>query len=70
MNEALFEIASRYDVAEDRISEILTGMKLKNPEKPTKRQLEGFEKVCTLLKEGRVAATQKLTISCYNFSYF
>jgi hypothetical protein len=53
MNEALKEIASRYEVAEDRISEILSQMKVKNPEKPTKKQLEGFERVCTLLKEGK-----------------
>jgi hypothetical protein len=28
-------------------------MKVKNLEKPSKRQLEGFEKVCALLKEGK-----------------
>ncbi|NJO94387.1 MAG: hypothetical protein HC820_08720 [Hydrococcus sp. RM1_1_31] len=53
MNETLKEIASRYEVAEDRIPEILEKLPVKNPEKPTKKQIQGFEKVCTLIKEGK-----------------
>jgi uncharacterized protein YoaH (UPF0181 family) len=53
MNEALKEIANRYEVAEDKISEILEKLPVKNPEKPTKKQIQGFEKVCTLIKEGK-----------------
>ncbi|GFE72211.1 hypothetical protein [Chroococcus sp. FPU101] len=53
MNEAIKEIANKYEIIEERISEILAGMKVKNPGKPTKIQLEGFEKVCILIKEGK-----------------
>jgi hypothetical protein len=53
MNEALKEIASRYEVASDRIPEILEKLPLKNPEKPTKKQIQGFERVCSLIKEGK-----------------
>lgn len=53
MNNALKEIASKYSVSEEKIPEILAGMKIKDAQKPTKPQLEGFEKVCTMLKEGQ-----------------
>jgi len=53
MNEALKEIASRYEVAEDRIPEILEKLPVKNPEKPTKKQIYGFERICSLIKEGK-----------------
>lgn len=53
MNNALKEIASKYSVSEEKIPEILAGMKIKDAQKPTRPQLEGFEKVCTMLKEGQ-----------------
>ncbi len=53
MNDALKEIARKYAVSEEKISQILAGMKVKDVQKPSKPQLEGFEKVCTLLKEGK-----------------
>jgi len=53
MNNALKEIAGKYEVSEESIPEILTGMKVKDVQKPSKPQLEGFEKVCILLKEGK-----------------
>jgi hypothetical protein len=51
--EALKEIANKYEITEENILEIVAGIKVKNPEKPTKRQLEGFEQVCHFLKEGK-----------------
>jgi len=53
MNNALNEIAAKYEVSEEKIPEILAGMKVKDAQKPSKAQLDGFEKVCTLLKEGK-----------------
>jgi hypothetical protein len=53
MNNALKEIAAKYEVAEESIPEILSGMKVKDPQKPTKPQLEGFEKACTLIQQGQ-----------------
>lgn len=53
MNNALKDIATRYEVSEEKMLEILGRMKVKNAEKPSKPQIEGFEKVCTLLKEGK-----------------
>ncbi len=52
MNNVLKDIATRYEVSEEQMLEILARMKIKNAEKPSKPQTEGFEKVCTLLKEG------------------
>lgn len=53
MNNALKDIATRYEVSEEKMLEILGRMKVKNAEKPSKPQIEGFEKVCILLKEGK-----------------
>jgi uncharacterized protein YoaH (UPF0181 family) len=50
-NEALKEIVVKYDIAEDRISAILTALSIKT-EKPNDTQLKGFERVCQLMKEG------------------
>ncbi len=61
MNNALKEIAAKYGVAEENIPEILTGMKVKDAQKPSKAQLEGFEKVCAMLQEGK-PMDQALTI--------
>ena len=61
MNNALKEIAAKYNVAEENISEILAGMKVKDAQKPSKAQLEGFEKVCVMLQEGK-PMDQALTI--------
>lgn len=53
MNDNLKEIAQKYEVSEEQISEILTGMNVKKLDNPGKRQLEGLEQVCGLLKEGK-----------------
>lgn len=53
MNNALKEIACKYEVSEEEIPAILAGMKVKDAQKPSKPQLEGFEKVCRMLKEGQ-----------------
>lgn len=53
MNNALKDIATKYEISEEKMLEILAGMKVKNAEKPSKPQIEGFEKVCILLEEGK-----------------
>ncbi|MES1026214.1 hypothetical protein ABN584_25290 [Gloeocapsa sp. BRSZ] len=53
MNNTLKEIAAKYSVAEEIIPEILSGMKLKDSQRYSKSQLEGFEKVCTWLQAGK-----------------
>lgn len=53
MNNVLKDIATRYEISEEKMLDILARMKIKNAEKPSKPQIEGFEKVCTLLKEGK-----------------
>ncbi|WP_250126314.1 hypothetical protein [Chroococcidiopsis sp. CCMEE 29] len=56
MNNALKEIAAKYGVSEEKIPEILSGMKIKDAQKPSKPQLEGFEKICIMLQEGKPMA--------------
>lgn len=53
VNQAYKEIAYRYSVGEDKIPEILKGIKVsKGADKPTEEQLKGFEEVCKLLQSG------------------
>ena len=53
MNHALKEIAQKYEITEEQIAEILVGIGVKNIDNPGKRQLEGLEEVCVLIKEGK-----------------
>ncbi len=53
MNKKFLEIATKYEVAEENVRAILQGMKIKSTRKtPDDEQLEGFESICLLLKEG------------------
>ena len=53
MNDKLKEITQKYEVAEEQITEILVGIGVKNIDNPGKRQLEGLEQACVLIKEGK-----------------
>jgi hypothetical protein len=50
-NDTLKAIATKYNVAEDQISAILSALNIKT-EKPSEIQIIGFEKVCNLMKGG------------------
>ena len=53
MNKRFKEIATKYEMAEEISNQILAGLKIKNGNRtPSTLQLEGFESVCGLLKEG------------------
>lgn len=51
-NNSFKEIAKRYSIGEDQISEILESIKIKSSAKPSDEQLKGFEKVCQMIQSG------------------
>lgn len=53
MNSKLKNIASKYSINHDEIPYILDGLKVKDDKKLDDKQLEGFENVCRLLKQGQ-----------------
>ncbi len=53
MNKKYRDIATQYEIPEEISNQILAGLKIKNGNRtPSTLQLEGFESVCKLLKEG------------------
>ena len=53
MNKKYRDIATQYEIPEEISNQILAGLKIKNGNRTTSiLQLEGFESVCKLLKEG------------------
>ncbi len=53
MNSKLKNITSKYSIDHNEIPYILDGLKVKDDKKLDGQQLEGFENVCRLLKEGQ-----------------
>lgn len=53
MNTKLKNIASKYSINHDEIPYILDGLNVKDDKKLDDKQLEGFENVCRLLKQGQ-----------------
>ena len=53
MNPKFKDIANKYEITEEAGKQILGGLKIENIDKnPSPLQLEGFELVCDLVKEG------------------
>ncbi len=53
MHKKFKDIATKYEIAEETSKQILAGLKIENIDKnPSPLQLESFELVCSLLKEG------------------
>ncbi len=53
MNKKFKDIATKYEISEEKGVKILAGLKIENGNKASSKiYLEGFESVCSLLKEG------------------
>lgn len=52
LHQSFKEIAKRFSIPEDQIQTILDQIKIKSSDKPTGEQLQGFEKVCDMLRSG------------------
>ncbi|MDJ0574371.1 MAG: hypothetical protein QNJ65_04300 [Xenococcaceae cyanobacterium MO_234.B1] len=53
MNQKFRDIATLYEITEEIGAKVLAELKIENPNKnPSKIQLQGFESVCNLLKQG------------------
>lgn len=54
ISKDLKEIATRHAINDAKlIDEILATMPIANTDKPTEEQIKGFERVCTLIQEGK-----------------
>ncbi|MBW4554204.1 MAG: hypothetical protein KME35_24340 [Aphanocapsa sp. GSE-SYN-MK-11-07L] len=51
-NNTLKETAQRFGIPEEKIPEILQAMKIKDAKNFTDAQVQGFEKICSLMKGG------------------
>lgn len=52
LHQSFKEIAKCFSIPEDQIQTILERIKIKSSAKPSSEQLQGFEKVCDMLRSG------------------